>query len=162
MDPVEQGKMIMAGKDSSAARLESVDDEESEDDEADEDDKDAGKDEAEEEDDDDDGDEDGDEESSYDSSDYDEEDGLPTGVSLPEDEEARVFIEMVCRLICSYPPDHQATAVPRMGQRLRGDPDYSFLKPRDPDYPYFDWRLLENKAGRGYPPEEDLPRLREA
>lgn len=84
---------------------------------------------------------------------------MPHGVTRPKDSKIRTYIEMCCRLICSKPVKQQAKLVSLMTQKYKDSADHSWVLPRDKHHAFFKRRLAENKAGRGYPPEEDMARL---
>lgn len=79
----------------------------------------------------------------------------PPGVKMPD---FRQYgrVEMLCRLICIKREKDQAACETVLRQQMRGRADYRFLDPRDPHHSYYKWRLAENRAGRGYPPEDDV------
>lgn len=84
---------------------------------------------------------------------------LPPGVILPGwRQHGRV--EMLCRSICIKREEDQAFCETLLKQKLQGRAEFCFLFPRDPYYLYYKWRLAENRAGRGYPPEEDIKSTR--
>lgn len=84
----------------------------------------------------------------------DKDESLPPGVILPG---WRQYgrIEMLCRSICIKREEKQAVSETLLKQKLQGRADFCFLFPRDPYHLYYKWRLAENRAGRGYPPEVD-------
>ena len=100
------------------------------------------------------------EQSSPESSEDEAEENLPPNVSAPVDAYTRALIEGVCRMIVIRPHSQQKQIIAQMGQTFGKDPDYSFFRPRDEDHPYFRWRVDENRAGRGYPPTDDVDRMR--
>ena len=94
-----------------------------------------------------------------DTEDEEEAEKLPTGVTRPDDRRLRTRIETVCRMICSKPPKQHRAAEAHLKKKLRGRLEYRFFDPYNQHYRYYKWRMAENKAGRGYPPESDLPEL---
>lgn len=84
----------------------------------------------------------------------DDDESLTPGVILPS---WRQYgrVEMLCRSICIKREEDQALCETLLKQKLQGRADFCFLFPRDPYHLYYKWRLAENRAGRGYPPEED-------
>jgi len=89
-----------------------------------------------------------------DDEDDEDEEAVPPGVILP-DWRQYGRVEMLCRSIGIKHEEHQASCETLLKQKLQGRAEFSFLFPRDPHHLYYKWRLAENRAGRGYPPEED-------
>ncbi len=84
---------------------------------------------------------------------------LPPGVIRPEDRQQMVKIEVLCRIICSKPPNQHGAVESHLKKKLQGRADHKFLSPHNQHHRYYVWRLAENRAGRGYAPEDDLPGL---
>lgn len=111
-------------------------------------------------------DEDGDEESELDLEDTEEEEEeeeevekLPPGVVRPDDHVIQRRIEVLSRVICSKPPKQHGAVEAHLRKKLQGKADHRFLNPHNVHHRYYKWRLAENKAGRSYAPEDDLPKL---
>ena len=86
----------------------------------------------------------------------DEEEALPPGVIRPDDARQQRRIEVMCRVICSKPPGKDGAMEAHLRKKTRGQADSRFLDPHNRYYSYFKWRMAENRAGRGYDPEDDL------
>ena len=84
---------------------------------------------------------------------------LPAGIAEPRDRAQRVPIEVLCRIICSKPRKQHKDVEEHLKKKLIGRSTRRFLDPHNRFNRYYRWRLAENKAGRGYPPEHDLPKL---
>ncbi len=79
---------------------------------------------------------------------------LPPGVISP-DWRQYGRVEMICRTICIRREKDRALCETLLKQKLQDRAEFCFLLPRDTHHLYYKWRLAENRAGRGYPPEED-------
>ena len=84
---------------------------------------------------------------------------LPPGVVRPNDHVLRRRMEIIARAICSKPPKQHGKVENHLKKKLQGRADHRFLDPHNVHNRYYKWRLAENKAGRGYEPEDDLPKL---
>ena len=85
---------------------------------------------------------------------------LPPGITRPDGRGERVKIEVLCRSMCSR--TSKSAVLSKMEahfrQKTKGTPTYRFLDTHNHHHRYFKWRLAENQAGRGYSPEDDLPK----
>ncbi len=83
---------------------------------------------------------------------------LPEGAIRPDDCLAERRIERIARAVCIHPEKEQAFYENRMKQKFIDDPKwakYSFLLPADHHHIYYEYRIAENRAGRGIDPEYD-------
>ena len=83
---------------------------------------------------------------------------LPDGAIRPDDCVAERRIERIARAICIHPVKEQAFYEGNMRQRVLDDPKWakhSFLLPTDRHHIYYQYRIAENRAGRGIDPEYD-------
>ena len=89
-----------------------------------------------------------------------EEENLPPGVIRPDDVSQQRRIEVMCRIICSKSSGSKKDGAmeAHLRKKTRGQADSRFLDTHNRFYSYFKWRLAENRAGRGYNPEDDLPK----
>ena len=88
-----------------------------------------------------------------------ETESLPPGVVRPTERSLQVRIEIVCRAICSKPVKQHRAVEAHLKKKVQGKPNYRFIDPHNTHHRYYEWRLAENRAGRGYAPEDDLPKL---
>lgn len=93
-----------------------------------------------------------------DEDDEEEYETLPEGAIRPNDCVAQRRIERIARAICIHPVNEQAFYEGHMKQKVLDDPKWakqSFLLPSDRHHIYYQYRVAENRAGRGIDPEYD-------
>ena len=98
------------------------------------------------------------EDEDVDEEDEEEYETLPEGAICPNDCIAERRIERIARAICIHSAAEQAFYEDRMRQKLINDSKwakYSFLLPGDRHHIYYQYRIAENRAGRGIDPEYD-------
>ena len=93
--------------------------------------------------------------------DEDDEEGyetLPEGAIRPDDCVAERRIERIARAICIHSIKEQAFYEDHIKQKVLDDPKWakhSFLLPSNRHHIYYQYRIAENRAGRGIDPEYD-------
>ena len=80
---------------------------------------------------------------------------MPKG--KPTDRESEVTIERLCRLVCLEPHEKHEDFLTWLRDQVGGKVEYGFLNPDHNSHDFFSWRLSENEAGRGLPPDFDVP-----
>ena len=83
---------------------------------------------------------------------------IPSGIVIP-DIMTQIRIENAVRKICTFTKAKQVIQQRIMQKRFASNPVFArwkFLSPENHDYPYFEWRMEENKAGRAIDPEMDM------
>ena len=83
---------------------------------------------------------------------------LPKGAIPPDDCVAERRIERIARAICIHPVKEQPFYEEQIKQKVTDDAKWakhSFLLPEDPHHTYYRYRIAENRAGRGIDPEYD-------
>ena len=84
---------------------------------------------------------------------------LPKDAIRPDDCLTERRIERIARAICTHPAKEQAFYEEQMRQKANNDFKWakcSFLLPTDRHHVYYQYRLAENRAGRGIDPDYDV------
>lgn len=77
-------------------------------------------------------------------------------VGCPVSRKCEMWIERTCRSICLTSKHERRSYEYLIRQKHGRDPQFGFLNPSDFSHNYFKWRLEENEAGRGIPPDYEF------